>query len=218
MPDKSKIGVTEVVDFLRQRIVDQDLPPGSKLREIALAEEYGISRPRLREAFGVLEERGLIVRVHNQGAVVARLTVEQAMALFDVREVLEALAVRLATQNAAPGTWNALRERFGRPTEEALQQNDLDFFVESVQQFRALSFKEANNELLSQTLDVLYDRSRVLIRRLVLLPGRAAKGMLQHREILDAMIAGEAEKAEQLKRDNLRSAREWFLEYQNYIL
>ncbi|WP_261617802.1 GntR family transcriptional regulator [Microbaculum marinisediminis] len=218
MPKNAKMGVNEVVNALRQRIVDHDLPPGSKLRETALAEEFSVSRPRLREAFGILEERGLIERVRNQGAVVSRLSVEQVKSLFEVREVLEALAVRLATENAKPGTWDALRERFGAPAETALANNDLDFYVESVNQFRQLSFHEAKNEILSQSLDILYDRSRVLIRRLVLVPGRAVAGMLEQREVLDAMIAGKAEEAEALKRENIRSARRWFSDYQKFLL
>lgn len=212
------MGATKVVDALRQRIVDHDLPPGAKLRETALAEEFGVSRPRLREAFGILEERGLIERIPNQGAVVSRLTADQIKAIFDVREVLEALAVRLATENAPPGSWDALRERFGEPAETALGQNDLNFYVESVNMFRQESFREARNEVLSQSLDVLYDRSRVLIRRLVLVPGRAKAGMHQHREILEAMIAGHAEEAESLKRENIRSARSWFAEYAKFLL
>ena len=212
------MGANEVVDALRQRIVEHDLPPGSKLRETALSQEFSISRPRLREAFGILEERGLIERVPNQGAIVARLSAEQAVALYNVREVLEGLAVRLATENAAPGTWDALRDRFGDAGEQALKRNDLNFYADSVHQFRQFSFEKAGNDVLSQTLDELYDRSRVLIRRLVLVPGRAAAGMQEHRRILDAMISGDAIAAEQLKRENLRSARRWFCDYRSYLL
>lgn len=218
MSDGQKMGMTEVVDALRQKIINQEILPGSKLRETALAEEYDISRPRLREAFGILEERGLIERVHNQGAVVARLSADQAKSLFEVREVLEGLAVRLATQKAKPGTWDETREKFGDPMQEALNRNDLNYYVEHVQQFRQLSFQIADSAVLTQTLDILYDRSRVLIRRLVLVPGRAEVAMLQHRAIIDAMVAGDAARAEDLKRENLRSACEWFENYQSYLL
>ena len=72
--------------------------------------------------------------------------------------------------------------------------------------------------MLSNLLDSLYDRTHVLIRRLVLVPGRAQEGMRQHREILAAMRDGKAEKAERLKRKNIRSAREWFDNYREYLL
>jgi DNA-binding GntR family transcriptional regulator len=208
----------EVVDALRQQIVDHDLPPGAKLRETALAEEFCISRPRLREAFGILEERGLIERVHNQGAVVSRLTAEQVEALFDVREVLEALAVRLATQNAPKGTWDSLSKLFGEPAHAALAANDINYYVDAVDEFRRQTVLEARNAFLSQSLDTLYDRTRVLVRRLVLVPGRVEAALEEHQKIIDAMIKGEAERAEELKRANIRSAREWFSNYKKYLL
>lgn len=208
----------EVLDALRRRIVDQDLPPGAKLREIALAEEFGISRPRLREAFGILEERGLVERTMNHGTAVARLSVDQVESLFDVREVLEALAVRLATQNAAPGTWDSFRDQFGAPARRALDANDLDYYIGIVHDFRLKTIEEARNPILSQTLDTLYDRTRVLIRRIVLMPGRALAALEEHQSVLEAMIAGDAARAEQLKLNNIRSARRWFSEYKDYLL
>ncbi|EKF43241.1 GntR family transcriptional regulator [Nitratireductor indicus] len=212
------MSVDEVVDALRQQIVDHDLPPGSKLRETALAESFGISRPRLREAFGILEDRGLIERIRNQGAVVSRLTADQVEALFDVREVLEALAVRLATQNAPKDTWDDLSYRFGEPARAALARNDINYYVEAINAFRSQTVLEARNEFLTQSLDKLYDRTRVLVRRLVLVPGRIAAALDEHERILDAMMAGEAERAEELKRANIRSARQWFSDYKKFLL
>lgn len=218
MPRTTVKGVDAVVDALRERIVNHDLPPGSKLRETALAEEFGVSRPRLREAFGILEDRGLIERVRNQGAVVTRLSVEQVNELFAVREVLEALAVRLAVENTPKGSWKELEKRFGPAAEAAVEKNDLDFYVDSVNQFRQQTIAAANNSILSQTLDGLYDRTKVLVRRLVVMPGRAKQGILEHREIIKAMRAGDAGLAETLKRENIKSARKWFDEYQKYLL
>lgn len=208
----------EIVEILRKRIVDQELPPGSKLREAVLTEEFKVSRPRLREAFGVLEDRGLIERIPNRGAVVTRLEADDVFALFEVREVLEALAVRLATEKADPETWEDLVERFGKPAEEALARGDLDFYVDCVTLFRQRAISAAQNQILASQLDGLYDRTKVLIRRLVLVPGRAAEGLRQHQEVLQAMRDGNAELAEQLKRKNIRSSRECFCSYQKYLL
>lgn len=207
-----------LVETLRERIVNHDYPPGSKLRENVLAEEFGVSRQRIREAFGVLEDRGLIERVPNKGAVVTRLEVGQILELFAVREVLEGLAVRLAAENADPASWDDLIEAFGVRAEKALAENDLDFYVDIITRFRQRTTQAAGNQVLADQLDSLYDRTKVLIRRLVLVPGRAKEGLRQHQEILQAMRAGDPERAERLKRENLRSAREWFCNYQKYLL
>jgi len=207
-----------VIEALRQRIVDHDLPPGTRLREQDLASEFGVSRSRIRDAFNILEERGLIERIPNRGALVAKLDPAKADELFEVREVLEAQMVRLATEKAPPESWDDLIELFGDSMGGTLAKNDLDAYEDAVHLFRRRCIAAAENEVLSNLLDSLYDRTQVLIRRLVLVPGRAQEGMRQHQEILAAMRAGKAEKAEKLKRQNIRSAREWFHNYRKYLL
>ncbi len=207
-----------VLEELRRRIVNHDLPPGTRLREHDLAREFDVSRARIRDAFGILEERGLIERIPNRGAVVTRLEVERVYELFEVREVLEAQMVRLATEKAPPETWDELIEVFGESMDGTLARHDLDAYAEAIYLFRGRCLAAAENEVLSNLLDSLYDRTQASIRRLVLVPGRAQEGRRQHQEILAAMRAGEADKAERLKRENIRSARAWFQDYQEYLL
>ncbi len=211
-------GTDRVLGELRRRIANHVLPPGVPLREQDLATEFGVSRARIRDTFGILEERGLIERIPNRGAVVTRLEADKITELFEVREALEAQMVRLATEKAPPGTWDELTELFGPSMNATLAENDFDAYEEAVHKFRQQCIAAADNAVLSDLLDSLYDRTQMLIRRLVLLPGRAQEGMRQHQEILAAMRAGEAEEAERLKRANIRSARDWFQNYQKYLM
>ena len=208
----------ELIEKLRRCIVEHDLPPGTRLREQDLATEFGVSRARVRNAFNILEERGLIERIRNRGAVVMRLDPQKADELFEVREVLEAQMVRLATEKAPPESWDDLIELFGEDMNQKLTENDLGSYEDAVHMFRRRCIEAAENEVLSNLLDSLYDRTQVLIRRLVLVPGRAQEGMRQHQEILAAMRTGKADKAERMKRRNIRSAREWFYNYRKYLL
>ncbi len=208
----------ELIEKLRRCIVEHDLPPGTRLREQDLATEFGVSRARVRNAFNILEERGLIERIRNRGAVVMRLDPQKADELFEVREVLEAQMVRLATEKAPPESWDDLIELFGEDMNQKLTENDLGAYEDAVHMFRRRCIEAAENEVLSNLLDSLYDRTQVLIRRLVLVPGRAQEGMRQHQEILTAMRTGKADKAERMKRRNIRSAREWFYNYRKYLL
>lgn len=214
----TKGGADRVLEVLRRRIACHDLPPGVPLREQDLATEFGVSRARIRDAFGILEERGLIERIPNRGAVVTRLEADKIKELFEVREVLEAQMVRLATEKAPPETWDELLDLFGPTMNDTLSNNDFDTYEDAIHRFRQQCIAAADNQVLSDLLDSLYDRTQVLIRRLVLVPGRAQKGMRQHREILAAMRAGEAEEAERLKRANIRSARDWFHNYRKYLV
>ncbi len=81
----------DIIGALRERIANQELAWGAPLREAELSVQFGVSRARIREAFGALEQRGLIERIPNRGAVVARLEPGQIYDLFIVssRKFLE---------------------------------------------------------------------------------------------------------------------------------
>src|SRR5690606_7974083 len=80
-----------LLDTLRERIARQQIPPASKLREHEVALEFGVPRTQVREAFSALEQRGLIERIPNRGAIVTRLDIAQGFHIYHVREVLEGL-------------------------------------------------------------------------------------------------------------------------------
>lgn len=203
---------------LRRRIVNNLMPPGSRIRENELAEEFSVSRSRVRDAFGILEERGLIERIPNKGAVVMRLEADSFLELFDVREVLEGLMVRLATQNAKPEHWDDLINLFGDDLSKAVEKNDFNAYMAAIAQFRQGCIDAAGSDTLRGMLDDIYDRVLSMTRRLMLVPGRASEGFRQHQEILQAMRAGDAGHAEELKRANIRSARKWFLQFNDFLL
>ena len=119
----------DVLAVLRERIARHELAPGVKLRESNLALEFGVPRTRIRDAFSVLAQRGLIERVPNRGAVVARLDLAQAFHIYEVREVLEGLAARLATVNAPPASWQDLVDLFEGPMAAHVRNADFDAFV-----------------------------------------------------------------------------------------
>lgn len=129
-------GTFEIVAMLPERIASQQFLSGRRLREQELSEEFGVSRARIREAFGALEERGLIERFPNRGAVVARLGHKQIFDLFDVREMLEGLCARLATQKSKPSDWEELARRFGAPMAKHVARGELDAHLETYEQFR----------------------------------------------------------------------------------
>lgn len=203
---------------LRGRIARQAIPPGAKLREQDLAGEFGVPRARIREAFLALEQLGLIERIPNRGAIVTRLDIEQVNHIYDLREVLEGLCVRLATQNAPPESWQDLVELFAGPMQKHVEEGDFDAFVAGYERFRRRTIEAAANPLLAGMLDSIYEKTQVLIRRIIILPERARLGLQQHRAVLQAMRRGDAEAAERLRRENMRSAKAYLQRYEKYVL
>lgn len=203
---------------LRERIAKGDLPPGSKLNEYDLSAEFNIPRTRVRDAFVELEQRGLIERTPNRGAMVAKLGSDQVFRIYDIREVLEGLCVRLATLNTKPDAWQELYERFSGPVSKAVKAGDFELYTDMVSEFRAKCIEAADNPELTRALDRINEKTQVLIRRIVILPGRAEAGVRQQCEILRAMCEGDADRAEELRRQNIKDAKACLKQYLKYIL
>ena len=92
----------ELVDALRERIILGEFEPGQRLREVALASEFGVSRIPLREALRELASEGFIRSEYYGGTFVTRMDAEAAHDLLDVRAVLEPLAAAQAAVRCAP--------------------------------------------------------------------------------------------------------------------
>ena len=210
--------VNDIVQVLRERIARQDVAPGAKLGEQELAAEFSVPRTRIREVLGALESRGLIDRIPNRGAVVSRLELDHVFHLYDVRAVLEGLCVRLATENAPPETWDEFVELFGAPMDGFVANRDFDAFIVVYERFRRRIIEWARNPVAARMLDSIYEKTNVVIRRIVILPGRAKEGLSEHRAVVAAMRAGDGEAAEKLKRINLQNAKDSLRRFQKFVL
>jgi len=208
----------DIESELRERIAGHDLLPGTKLKETALAEEFGVSRARIRQAFTHLEQRGLVERVHNYGTRVAIPDAKEIFAIYDVFELLEGLCVRLAVQNAPDDRWDDLHRLFGPELKETVAAGDCETLFAAIMTYRRRTQVAADNPTLNNFLESIYDKTQMIIRRTLILPGRAEQSYGEHVAIIAAMREGDAEKAEALKRANMRTAREFLQRYQAFIL
>src|SRR5579862_7591453 len=92
-----------IYEEIRNKIINGDLPPGTRLRERELADELGVSRVPVREALPYLQADGFITLESHRGAIVTELTLRDVRELFDVRLGVEVYAARLAAQRVANG-------------------------------------------------------------------------------------------------------------------
>jgi DNA-binding GntR family transcriptional regulator len=208
----------EVLEALRQRIASHLLPPGSKLRESQLAAEFKVSRTRVREVLGALEQRGLIERIPNRGAIVSKLELKEATDLYDVREYLEALCVRAATLKSPDGAWDDLIPKIEGLTGRELSDDEFDIYLAYLEDLRNRMIRYADNPLLGYMLDLIYDKSQVIARRVIILPGRSPIALQLHRNLLIAMKERDADNAERIRRQILSSAKEMLEKYRRFVL
>jgi DNA-binding GntR family transcriptional regulator len=101
---------------------------------------------------------------------------------------------------------------------EHIARGEFDAYIARYEVFRRRIIEAAANPLLAEMLDNIYEKTQLIIRRTIILPGRAEVGRRQHVAMLEAMCRGDAEEAERQRRAGLRSARQSVEKYQRYIL
>lgn len=209
---------TEVELELRERIVRQVYVPGTQLVEERIARELGTSRNIVRTALMALESKRLVERIPNRGAIVAKLDGERLLAIYDVFELLEGLAARLAAAHSKPEDWDELIALFGEPLEAAVEEGDYERYFDGIRLYRRTVSTHAGNSYLDEVLSGIRDQVHSIIRRILIIPGRAHDSLLEHREILHALRSGNEAEAERLKRENMRAARKALETYRDFLI
>lgn len=183
---------TQVLDNLRQAIVERQLVPGQRLIERELVELTGVSRTSIREALRELAAEGLVTAIPNKGTVVARVSAEEARQLYEVRSALEGLAGRLFVQNATQAQRNALVRALQRIERQVAKGS---FMINAKDSFYEILFEGGGNEALRSVTAGLHARVSVLRALSLSVPGRPAQSLQEMRDIVDAVLAGDADAA-----------------------
>ena len=215
--DSDERALGEVIEGLRRRICGGDLKPGSRLHEQSLAEEFRVSRPRVRDALLALQQRGLVQREKNCSAVVTTLGIKGVFEILQLRENLEGLCARLATENRPPESWQYLVDLFNGPMVQYAMAGDIEPYLEHMEKFRADLTAAADNGVLEEMLSVLRDRTRTIVDRTTMLPGRIQQGLGELQLVVAAMRRGDAGEAERLRRANISSQRAFVERYKNFL-
>src|SRR5438552_10591668 len=93
---EGRIVIAQVHAYLRRRILDGTILPGTTLSQVQLAQQLGVSRTPLREALRLLQEERLVVAEHNRRVRVAGINLGELEALYASRIMLEPLALALS--------------------------------------------------------------------------------------------------------------------------
>ncbi|MFT5364248.1 MAG: DNA-binding GntR family transcriptional regulator [Dinoroseobacter sp.] len=124
--------VLEVRDELERIILCGEVPAGERLNEHSLAAQMGVSRGPVREAARSLERDGLVTTIANQGVFVRKLSIEDALELYDVRAVLAGHLCGRAAENASQATRDDLRARVTRMAEAIVVEDEATYFSENL--------------------------------------------------------------------------------------
>jgi len=198
-----------VYGALRQAILGRKFDPGEPLTEGDLCRRFGVSRTPVREALAKLERDHLVRVVPKKGAFVRSLSHDEIRELYQVREELEALAVRLAGAKVQPGDLEALEARFRALDLDARGAGAAHAEVRALgDEFHRYLLKRADNTKLLQVLEQMREEVQPVWTMSIVAPGRAQALVREHLAIIDALKRADVRRAERLMRRHIRRVRD----------
>ncbi|MDX8482556.1 GntR family transcriptional regulator [Mesorhizobium sp. VK24D] len=205
---KRRTVTSSVVDLIRDRIISGFYKGGQQIRQEAIAEEAGVSRIPIREALLQLEGEGLVVIHTHKGAVVASLTVEDAIDIFEARLALEPFVLKKAMERATQGdiayVQSALEEytKALKSKESPARLSELNWSFH-----KALSRASGRPRSLA-LLSSLYTSADRYLRLQIDARSAQAKALEDHQALAAAFAEGNQALAQKLLKKHIADARD----------
>jgi DNA-binding GntR family transcriptional regulator len=204
---------TQVFALLREEIVSVVLPPGADLSEKDLAERYGVSRTPVREAVLRLVDEGLLEVVPQHGTFVSRISVSEVTEMQFVRETLERASLPDAVSRVSAADGVELRAILAEQIEAERLMDVRRWFQSDEQLHRTLLEMAGRNKVWPIVCSAKAHLDRV---RMLSLPSKRVLHSLylEHKEIVERILARDAAGADEVLTHHLRLALETLKTFQ----
>ena len=193
----------KVYKAIKEMMLTGELKANQKLAQETLARRLGVSRTPILAAFSKLEKDMLVVNRPRRGVFVRQFTIGELVDIYDIRLRLEPLGARQAASHACEENARELRElsrRFAAAVEasevETIKEADYSLHMEIMRQSESAFLYE-----MISTFNIL------LIANLKGLQKNPGKSNVEHRSIVDAIVAGKAAQAEELMYEHILESR-----------
>lgn len=193
-----------VQDELRAAILRGEFAPRQRLVEAELCEEFDAGRFAVRAALQALEAEGLVERQPNRGARIRQISLAEAVEITEIRMVVEGLVAARAAERVTPEQAARLKE-VGRQMRAAVTAGESavysDLNAELHTTLRAVAAHETANRIVAQLHGQMVRHQFALSR----VPGRSAVSLVQHEDIIEAVVARDPQRAEAAMRAHISS-------------
>lgn len=209
----SKLSTEEVYQLLKRRLASLEFKPGQSLAEKDIASQFKVSRTPVRHALSKLERDGLVEIIPRKGAFIKFLSMKDILEIFQIREVLEGLAARLAAENV---DLEALKE-FESFYLDALRKNPGESLQEIFNfgmKFHDFIINSAANQRIKKILKdlrVQFEISRIffLNQNSNVKPSRAVQSINEHLGIIEALKKSDGKLAEARLKEHISNAKKY---------
>ena len=193
--------IDQAYTALKSAIIEQALRPGDKLPEDEVGQLFSMSRTLVRQVFSRLNAEGLIEIGGKRPATVAIPSIDDAVAAFEVRQALEREVITLVIKRWSPEHKATLEAHLAREI-EAAKAGSAPMSIRLAGEFHTLLAGMSGNPLLSRFVSDVVSRCSVVLA-VYGRPHSADCGVHEHRDIIDAIAAGDATRAWDLMRHHL---------------
>jgi DNA-binding GntR family transcriptional regulator len=213
MPSTKDELVEQLTEKINLKIANGEYPPGARLRQEALADEFSVSRTPIREALRRLEVQGAIIHHANRGAVVRSADLREIREAYEVRAELEGLAIELAVKWITDDQIERMKRAqvrmvraFNKPIPKSGKlAKDAPNWVEANEEFHSIVLEASGNRRLRQIIQNLHlGFIRKVMLSAVAMHGRQMReNIAQHEIILETLERHDATEARRLMRHHI---------------
>lgn len=200
---KQKSLVEYIIQDLEDKIISGTMKPGQRIIEEDLCKSFRVSRSPVREALRILESQGLIKRVPRKGVTVTKLSPKEAEDVYRIRANLESLATYLAVRNNDPGVLRKLKNIHARMMEMVPGGEISNTYFNLNLKFHKTFVDASENQRLIQMIESFTKQVRRYRMEVLSVPGRISASLKNHDAIIRSFEAGDAEKAEALRKNTI---------------
>jgi DNA-binding GntR family transcriptional regulator len=202
---------SEAYRQLRESILAGRYKNGESLTEQQVAQELGVSRTPVREAFGQLELDGLVSSIPNMGIVVQGLDEDDIHDLFEIRSQMETIAACKAARQMSEGQRKALHDAYERERASTGNNDDINQLQDLDSEFHELIFKGTSSRILIKILSSINVFTRQARSISLGTPGRSQQVLAEHGRILEAIMKQDGETARKRMGEHIEHASASYL-------
>lgn len=200
-----------VYEELKQQILIGAIAPGTRMMEVELAEDMGVSRTPVREAIRKLEKEGLVIIEPRRGAYASDISIKDMLDVLEVRQDLEGMAASMAARKVTEDEKLAFSQA-NNDYKEAVKKGNTEEIIKCDEKFHQLIVSYSGNKVLMQLLSQVQElalRFRYIyyndFSRYVNMP-------MEHEEIEQAILSGDIEKAKIVAEDHVYRLRKFVMD------
>ena len=195
----------QIANSLKEEILSGKFPPGVRIRQEDIAEQFGASRSPVREALRILEAEGLINLVAHTGAWISHLSLAECEEMYQLRERVEPLLLRLSIAHISDETISQLQE----PASEMEATKDVEKFLKLDREFHLLSYSGAETVLVGEMVNRLWNTTQHYRRAYSQMMATSSfkPAHYEHHLLLTALKKRDADDAERILYGHIRRTR-----------